>query len=171
MIEKGKLIIVMGVSGSGKSVVGEALAKKIHAHFIDGDDLHPQSNIDKMSAGIPLTDQDRDGWLKSIAKIGHKDSENGNMCIIACSALKKKYRDMLREGNTNICFVFLSGDYKLISERVEARKHHFMHLDMVKSQFETLEAPTFNETDVITVDVAASVSEIVKEVEAKLTKL
>ncbi|MET4083513.1 gluconokinase [Pedobacter sp. UYP30] len=170
-MEKGKLIIVMGVSGSGKSVKGEALAKQLNAHFIDGDDLHPQSNIDKMAAGIPLTDEDRYGWLKSIAKIGHKDSENGNVCIIACSALKRKYRDMLREDNPNICFVFLSGDYKLIAKRVEARAHHFMHLDMLKSQFETLEVPTPDETDVITVGTAAQVAEIVKEVEAKLLKI
>ena len=167
----GKLIIVMGVSGSGKSVVGEALAKKIEAHFIDGDDLHPQSNIDKMAAGIPLTDEDRHGWLKSIAKVGHKDSENEHVCVIACSALKKKYRDMLREDNPNICFVFLSGDYKLIAKRVEGRKHHFMHLDMLKSQFETLEVPTAEETDVITVNVAAHVAEIVKEIELKLTRI
>ncbi|MGY3053441.1 gluconokinase [Pedobacter sp. UYEF25] len=167
----GKLVIVMGVSGSGKSVIGEALAKKINAHFIDGDDLHPQSNIDKMAAGIPLTDTDRYGWLKSIAKIGHKDSEKGNFCVIACSALKRKYRDMLRVDNPNICFVFLSGDYKLISKRIKGRENHFMHLNMLKSQFEALEVPTKDETDVIAVNVAAQVSKIVGEVAAKLSKV
>lgn len=166
----GKLIVVMGVSGSGKSVIGEALARKIDAHFIDGDDLHPQSNIDKMAAGIPLTDEDRYGWLKSIAKIGHKDSANGNVCVMACSALKREYRDMLRQDNPNICFVFLFGDYNLIAKRIEARKNHFMHLDMLKSQFETLEPPTAGEKDVIAVSVDAGVSEIVEEIVSLLSK-
>ncbi len=170
-METGKLIIVMGVSGSGKSVIGEALAKKIDAHFIDGDDLHPQSNIDKMAAGIPLTDYDRYGWLKSVAKIGHKDSENGNVCVIACSALKKEYRNMLRADNKNICFVFLSGDYSLIAHRVEARKTHFMHLDMLKSQFDTLEVPAADEKDVLTVGVDNEIENIVEEIVPQLSKI
>ena len=167
---KGKLIILMGVSGSGKSVVGESLAYKLDADFIDGDDLHPQRNIDKMAAGIPLTDEDRAGWLESIAILGHKEIESRKTCIIACSALKKTYRDILRAKNPNICFVFLSGNYNLIAKRVEARTNHFLHLNILRSQFETLENPTPDEKDVITVSVDAEINKIVSGIVLKLSQ-
>ena len=167
---KGQLIIVMGVSGSGKSVVGEALAIKLNANFIDGDDLHPQRNIDKMAAGIALTDEDRLGWLESIAMLGHKEIESGKTCVIACSALKQQYRDILRAENPTVCFVFLSGDYNLIAKRVEARENHFIHLNMLKSQFETLERPTAEEKDVATVSVNYGINQIVSEIVLKLSE-
>ncbi|MGM9477937.1 gluconokinase [Pedobacter sp. GSP4] len=157
-------IILMGVSGSGKTVVGKALAPQINAEFIDGDNLHSQRNVDKMAAGIPLTDADRLDWLLLIAKVGREHVSHGTSCIIACSALKKSYRNLLREDNPAIRFVYLKGSFDLIHDRITKRSHQYMPSSLLKSQFETLEEPGADEQDVITVSIDQSISQIVAEI-------
>jgi len=159
-----KLIILMGVSGSGKTSIGEALAEKIDAKFIDGDHLHSQHNIDKMASGIPLTDTDRYDWLKLIGEVGKKGIENNMNCIIACSALKKSYRDIIRVENENIKFVYLKGSFQLIESRLASRKGHYMPSGLLQSQFDVLEEPGSEETDIVTVEINQSISEITNEI-------
>lgn len=154
----------MGVSGSGKTVIGKALAPKLHAEFIDGDNLHSQRNVDKMAAGIPLTDADRLDWLLLIAKVGREHAAHGTTCIIACSALKKSYRDLLRIDNDSIRFIYLKGGFDLIHDRITKRSHQYMPSSLLQSQFETLEEPQDDEPDVFTVSVDQSIAEIVEEI-------
>ncbi|MEH3113081.1 gluconokinase [Pedobacter terrae] len=160
----GSFIILMGVSGSGKTVIGKALAPAINAEFIDGDNLHSQRNVDKMAAGIPLTDADRLDWLQLIAKVGGEHSAQGTNCIIACSALKKSYRDLLRAHNNLMHFVYLKGSFDLIHDRIGKRAHQYMPSSLLQSQFETLEEPQADEPDVFTVSIDQSISEIVEEI-------
>ncbi|AYD46402.1 gluconokinase [Arachidicoccus soli] len=150
---KGKCVIVMGVSGCGKSTIAKAIAKDMNATFLEGDDFHSQSNIDKMKAGIPLTDEDRRGWLESIHAKIESFTENGSDCVVSCSALKHKYRDVLRENLEHILFVYLKGSFELIHSWMEKRKHHFMPPELLKSQFDTLEEPNADEKDVITAEI------------------
>ncbi|QNR84929.1 gluconokinase [Pedobacter riviphilus] len=157
-------IVLMGVSGSGKTVVGKALAPRINAEFIDGDNLHSQRNVDKMAAGIPLTDADRLGWLQLIAKVGREHVAHGTSCIIACSALKKSYRDLLRTDNASICFIYLKGSFDLIHNRIIKRSHQYMPSSLLKSQFETLEEPQTDERDIVTVSIDQSIPEIIAEI-------
>lgn len=154
----------MGVSGSGKTVIGKALAPRINAEFIDGDNLHSQRNVDKMAAGIPLTDADRLDWLLLIAKVGREHVAHGTSCIIACSALKKSYRNLLRTDNTNIRFVYLKGSFDLIHDRIVKRSHQYMPSTLLKSQFDTLEEPLSDEQDVVTISIDQSIPEIVEEI-------
>lgn len=164
-------VVLMGVSGSGKTVVGKALAQKLKADFIDGDNLHSQRNVDKMAAGIPLTDEDRMDWLKLIAKVGHDHISHNKTCIIACSALKKSYRDLLREDNPSMLFVYLKGSFDLISKRIAQRSHQYMPTSLLKSQFDTLEEPKDDEKDVLAVSIDQEISAIVNDVaNADLTK-
>ncbi|WP_293304205.1 gluconokinase [Pedobacter sp. UBA5917] len=157
-------IILMGVSGSGKTVIGKALAPRLNAEFIDGDNLHSQRNVDKMAAGIPLTDADRLDWLQLIAKVGREHAAHGTTCIIACSALKRAYRDLLRTDNEAIRFIYLKGSFDLIHDRITKRSHQYMPSSLLKSQFETLEEPQADEKDVFTVSIDQSIPEIVEEI-------
>ncbi|RZJ78717.1 MAG: gluconokinase [Flavobacterium sp.] len=159
-----RFIILMGVSGSGKTVIGKALAPKLNAEFIDGDNLHSQRNVDKMAAGIPLTDEDRLDWLNLIAKVGHDHVAHGTTCIIACSALKKKYRDNLRSNNPSMRFIYLKGSYDLIYSRIAKRSHQYMPASLLKSQFDTLEEPQNDEHDVFVVSIDQEISGIVSDV-------
>ena len=159
-----RFIILMGVSGSGKTVIGKALAPKLNAEFIDGDNLHSQRNVDKMAAGIPLTDEDRLDWLNLIAKVGHDHAAHGTTCIIACSALKKKYRDNLRSNNPSMKFIYLKGSYDLIYSRIAKRSHQYMPASLLKSQFDTLEEPQNDEHDVFVVSIDQEISGIVSDV-------
>ncbi|KAL4074063.1 carbohydrate kinase [Scleroderma citrinum] len=179
-----KFIIVMGVSGTGKSTLGAALSDVLCLPFVDGDNLHPPSNILKMSGGIPLTDEDRQPWLESIRKTAIRhitaiqeieskpDKENAGM-IIACSALKKSYRDILRgrledpPRTVPTYFVFLEGGRDLLMERLQRRKGHFMKAQMLESQLATLECPE-REPGVITVPVEWSTEEQVRYITRKL---
>lgn len=135
------LIIVTGVSGTGKTTVGELLSKKLKLPFFDADDFHPQSNIDKMSHGIPLTDEDRMPWLKALADQLNKYEEEGG-AILACSALKENYRQILNVSD-EVKWIHLEGNRKLILERMEARKNHYMKPKMLDSQIETWEEPDY----------------------------
>lgn len=166
----GRSIIVMGVSGSGKTTVGEAVARRINAKFIDGDDLHPRANIQKMGSGHPLNDEDRMPWLERLSDAAyslHHKSETG---IIVCSALKRRYRDRLREGNPEMVFLYLKGSFEVIIERLKARSGHFMPTDLLKSQFEALEEPGSEEPDVISVDIDADIDEVVQRCVLALEK-
>ncbi|AOW06825.1 P-loop containing nucleoside triphosphate hydrolase protein [Yarrowia lipolytica] len=144
------LFIVGGPCGTGKSTVAEALAKHLQCPFVEGDELHPKANVDKMARGEPLNDDDRWGWLQDIAKHGEaeiKDKHNKN-AVITCSILKKKYRDLVRETldkDIRMVVVFLYGSEEEITKRVTGRKGHFMKSGMVRSQFEAMEVPKEDE--------------------------
>ncbi len=145
-------IVLTGVSGAGKTTIGKLLAKKLDHDFLDADDFHPTKNIEKMHQGIPLTDEDRKPWLEKL----HSELTNRPCVVLACSALKRKYRDVLAKG-ISIEFVNLVGDFELIKSRLEERKGHFMNLSLLKSQFETFEV----EKSDFNVDVSKSPNEIV----------
>lgn len=157
----GQSIILMGVSGSGKSTVGTAVAHEINAKFIDGDDLHPRANIQKMASGCPLNDEDRAPWLERLNDAAYSLSHKNETGIIVCSALKRRYRDALRAGNEGIVFLYLKGSYDVILQRLQARAGHYMPDTLLKSQFETLEEPGEDETDVIRVNIDHQIEGVV----------
>ena len=134
-------LIVMGVSGSGKSTIGERLAERLAWTYEDGDRFHPASNVAKMSAGHPLTDEDRWPWLQAIADEIDRVCMTGEHAVIACSALKRTYRDVLVHGRNDVRIVFLDGTQQLIASRLAQRKGHFMPPGLLDSQFKTLEPP------------------------------
>ena len=148
---------IMGVSGSGKSTIGKLLAKKLTIPFFDADDYHSDNNIQKMTSGIPLTDADRTHWLHDLNLLAVKQN---NGAVIACSALKEKYRVHLIKGIQKQYFIFLNGSFELISERLKNRGAHFMSADLLQSQFNSLEIPTNG----ITVDINNTTEEIVNAI-------
>jgi gluconokinase len=157
------IVIIMGTTGSGKTTIGSFLAKRMGWEFVDADDFHPPSNVEKMKHGIPLTDADREPWLKALHdKIVEWTAEKRSV-VLACSALKQSYRDELR-ASSDVKFVYLKGSYQLFSQRVLARRGHFAKQDLLASQFATLEEPT----DAVIVDAAPSPEQIVSEVRRKL---
>jgi gluconokinase len=155
-------LIVMGVSGSGKSTVAERLAKRLGWRYEDGDWFHPPGNVAKMSAGQPLTDEDRWPWLKAIANEIDRVSSAGEHVVIACSALKRAYREVLIHGRNDVRIVYLKGTQDVIASRLNARKDHFMPPGLLASQFKTLEPPETSEHPV-TVPIDASVDAIVDD--------
>jgi gluconokinase len=160
-------LIVMGVSGSGKSTIAAALAKELSWTFEDGDRFHPASNVAKMSAGQPLTDEDRWPWLGAIAEeIDRVCRANGHV-VIACSALKRAYRDALIRGRNDVRIVFLDGSKALIADRLAYRKGHFMPPGLLDSQFKTLEPPQADENP-ITVSIDGAVETIIEDILRKL---
>lgn len=161
-------IILMGVSGTGKTTVGLALSQAIGAKFIDGDDLHPRQNIVKMASGQPLEDSDRLPWLDRIGDVIFSLGQKNESGILVCSALKKRYRDQLRQGNPALRFLWLTGDYDCILQRMQQRKGHFMPEALLQSQFTALEAPDENEPDIVAVDIAPDVAQIVGQALALL---
>ena len=158
----GKSFILMGVSSTGKTSVGTEVAHRLGIKLIDGDDLHPRANIIKMGEGHPLNDEDRAPWLERIRDVAFSLEHKSEVGIIVCSALKKKYRDQIRDGNSNVKFLFLHGSYDVILERMRQRKGHYMKESMLKSQFETLEVPGADEPDVIPIDINAPFGEVVE---------
>lgn len=161
-------IVLMGVAGCGKSAVGAVLAARLGATYLDGDDLHPPENIAKMSRGEPLTDDDRWPWL---TLIGQKLAEPVGILILGCSALKRRYRDHIREeAGVPVIFVHLSGTKNLITERMAARAGHFMPTSLIASQFAALEPPAADE-NAITVDIDNSLEAIVAAIAAKLEEI
>ena len=164
--ETGKMpcaLVVMGVSGSGKSTIADRLANRLGWTFEDGDRFHPASNVAKMSAGHPLSDEDRWPWLQAIADEIDRLGAAGERAVIACSALKRAYRDILVHGRNDVRIVFLSGSQQLIAGRLAARKGHFMPPGLLDSQFATLEPPDRSENPV-TVSIDASVDTIVDDI-------
>jgi gluconokinase len=159
------IILVMGVTGSGKTTVGELLAQRLGWRFLDADDFHSAANKTKMHQGIPLTDADRIPWLDAIhAKLAEIQAENGNG-VLGCSALKKSYRDRLAAG-IDAKLVYLKGTYNFIEERLHSRKNHFADEHILAGQFHDLEEPT--EAEATVVDIAASPESIVGEIVTRL---
>jgi gluconokinase len=138
---RGLIVVVVGVSASGKSTLGEALALELGWEFIEGDDFHSLSNLAKMRQGVPLTDTDRSPWLKDLNRRIVQVDQAGEDAVLACSALKKRYRDVLRDGISDIRFVYLCGDPELIRTRLQARQDHFMPISLLDDQIATLEPP------------------------------
>lgn len=166
-----RIIIAMGVSSSGKSVVGAAIARRLHAPFLDGDGYHPPANKEKMRAGTPLTDEDRWPWLETLAKALAESAAQKGVAVGACSALKRAYRDYLTEkAGEPILFVFLDGDIATIRARIEARRHEFMNPKLLDSQFATLERPEPDE-NVLAVPVTDPVETIAGKVVKELGHL
>ena len=161
-------IIVMGVSGCGKSTVGELLAEAEGAVFLDGDSLHPQANIDKMAAGHPLNDQDREPWLREIGQ--RLGSHGQGSLIIACSALKRSYRDLIRAEAPGTVFVHLHGTPELLAERMGARPGHFMPVGLLESQLATLE-PLGSDEAAVVLDIAANPENLTVQASAWLAGL
>jgi len=162
-----KAVIVMGVSGSGKTTVSQALAARTGFIERDGDDYHPATNIEKMKAGIPLTDGDRLPWLHAIAKAIDRYAAEDTPVIIACSALKRAYRDILVHGRNDVRIVYLSGPADLLAQRLSHRSRHFMPPKLLDSQIAALEPPQPDE-HILTVDITAPVDRIVDEIVAAL---
>jgi gluconokinase len=160
-------LVVMGVSGSGKTTIASGLAERLHWTFEDGDKFHPKSNVEKMSAGHPLTDEDRWPWLNAIADEIERVCRAGEHAVIACSALKRTYRDFLVRGRDDVRIVYLNGTRDLIARRLAVRKNHFMPPGLLESQFKTLEAPGADENPV-TVSIDAPVDAIVDDIVLKL---
>ncbi|MEA5594625.1 gluconokinase [Rivularia sp. UHCC 0363] len=158
------IILVMGVSGSGKTTVGEKLAESLGWEFRDADDFHPQKNIEKMHNGIALDDADRLPWLHNIQDaIKQCLSENKDL-VLTCSALKENYRQMILLDKESVKLVYLKGDFELIQERLKERSNHFMSEQLLKSQFDILEEPC----DAIKVDISQPLEAIVQEIIDKL---
>jgi len=153
------VIVIMGVSGSGKSVIGKLLSEKLSRPFYDGDDFHPEANVKKMGSGQPLNDEDRKEWLIALNKLALEHRHEG--AVIACSALKKNYRYLLQAGMGDcMVFVYLEGSFELIKSRLDNRKGHFMTSQLLQSQFDTLEVPS----KAITVSIKESPTEMVKKI-------
>lgn len=157
-------IVVMGVSGCGKSTVGSALADRLGWRFADGDDFHPPANVEKMRAGVPLDDTDRAPWLARLNAMLRESAAAGRPVVLACSALRQRYRDALAEGLPGLRFVHLAGSAELIGDRLAARRHRYMPAALLASQFATLEPPA----DALTLDVAEPVDALVEAVVARL---
>jgi gluconokinase len=163
------ILIVMGVSGSGKTTVAALLAGRLNWKFQEGDALHPQANVDKMHHGVPLSDADRLPWLDSIAALIDRWIADGVSGIITCSALKRAYRARIRARHPTVELVYLRGSRELVSARITQRMGHFMPPSLLASQFATLEEPGADEP-VITVDIGGSPGQIVEAILAALQR-
>lgn len=161
-----RFLIVMGVSGSGKTSVGKSLAVHLGWDFYDADDFHPPANVEKMANAIPLDDTDRVPWLASLHDLIRSRLHAERPGVLACSALKERYRQQLVDGTEGVQIVYLKGSYDLIWSRMEKRTDHYMKPDMLKSQFEALEEPGI----ALTTDVSMSVDDIVQEIISNLSR-
>jgi gluconokinase len=154
-------VVVMGVSATGKTTIGVQLAEELGCEFIEGDDLHPRRNIEKMSEGIPLTDEDRWPWLQAIAEMVAVKDYQGVSTVVTCSALKRSYRDVLRDAAPTF-FVHLHAPFAVLQDRMQHRTKHFMPTTLLESQFETLE-PLGDDEPGAVVDVSPPLDEVVEE--------
>lgn len=157
---KSRFFIVMGVSGSGKTMVGRSLANRLGWDFYDADDFHPAANVAKMANGIPLDDSDRAPWLASLHDLISSSLNMDRPGVLACSALKERYRQRLMDDHDEVALVYLKGSFELIWSRMEKRTDHYMKPHMLKSQFEALEEPT----NAFAVDIIEPVDDIVQEI-------
>jgi gluconokinase len=160
-------IVVMGVAGSGKTTIGEQLARRLGWSYEDGDRFHPKANVEKMSAGHPLTDEDRWPWLQAIADEIDRVCGRGAHVVIACSALKRAYRDVLVHGRDDVRMVYLDGTEALIAARLAKRKGHFMPPTLLESQFKTLQPPAPDE-HALAVSIDAPVEAVVDDIMRQL---
>jgi gluconokinase len=160
------LYVVMGITGSGKSTVGAALARTLGVDFIEGDDYHSVENIRRMTSGTPLTDKDRADWLRALATRIREARDAGTGLVLTCSALKRSYRDVLRSAAPELQFIFLDGDRALIAERLAERRGHFMPPALLNSQLATLEPPASDE-HALAYDISESADEIVDHIVAR----
>jgi carbohydrate kinase (thermoresistant glucokinase family) len=151
----------MGVSGCGKSTLGRALARRLGVHYVEGDDLHSAGNVERMRAGVALTDADRHGWLQEVAAQLSNATAQQRGVVVACSALKRAYRDILRSGAADARFVFLHGDEALLAQRMRRRSGHYMPPSLLQSQLDTLEPPGVDE-GAIMIDIALPTDEQVQ---------
>ena len=158
------VIVLMGVSGSGKTTVGKLLAEALGAQFAEGDAYHPPENVEKMRRGIPLDDADRWPWLEILSAEIDRWLAAEKTMVLACSALKRSYRDVLAKGRPEVRFVYLEGDEALIRSRLDQRRGHYMPPSLLKSQIATLEPPA----DAIAIDIAGSPQAIVAEIRRRL---
>lgn len=161
-----RFFIIMGVSGCGKTSVGKSLAEYLGWDFYDADDFHPPENVAKMANGIPLDDSDRAPWLAALNELISASLQADRPGVLACSALKERYRQQLMNGNAGVQFVYLKGSYDLIWSRMIARKDHYMQPHMLQSQFATLEEPT----NALTIDIALSVADMVQEIISNMSR-
>ena len=165
-----RVIVVMGVSGSGKSIVASEVARHLGGAMLDGDYLHPRANILKMSSGNSLNDEDRAPWLTALNDAAFAMQRTNALAFIVCSSLKRRYRDRLREGNPSLRFVYLKGGYDLIESRMKARGNHFFKPQMLVTQFDALEEPGEDEADVWSVSIDQPLEGVVNEVIARITE-
>ena len=163
-VMKTRFFILMGVSGSGKTTIGSLLAGRLGWNFYDADDFHPPANIAKMAAGIPLNDDDRTPWLAVLHELIASSLRENRPGVLACSALKKHYRQILLAGNRDVQLVYLKGSFELIQERMAARSGHYMQPVLLQSQFDALEEPD----DALTVDIAPGPETMVDEILARV---
>jgi gluconokinase len=160
------IIVIFGVSGAGKTTVGKMLAKQLGWRFLEADDFHPAANIEKMRNGHPLTDEDRWPWLNRLRKQIEQLVSAGENAVLACSALKRAYRDRLRVSEA-VKFVFLRGDYAVVEKQLRSRHGHFLNIALLQSQFDDLEQPQPDE-NVITIELGRTPEEIVERIETKV---
>lgn len=158
------IVVVMGVSGSGKSTVGRLLAKRLGWKYYEGDEYHSAGNVAKMSKGISLTDEDRQPWLERLRRAMDACARNGSNAVFACSALRDRYRTFLAAGKVNIRFVYLKGDASIIRERMNSRSSHYMRAEMLDSQIASLEEPD----NAIVADIRYSPQDIASHITREL---
>ena len=163
MIGINKVIIIIGVSGSGKTTIGRLLSGELGWKYYEGDDFHPPANIEKLKSGVPLDDADRRPWLESLRDLIRNCLERGDSAVVACSALKQRYRDFLLV-DERVILIYLKGDYELIRQRLSKRRGHFLNPNLLDSQFAALEEPK----TAMQVDVSLSPAEIVKSIRSAL---
>jgi carbohydrate kinase (thermoresistant glucokinase family) len=164
-----RAIVVMGVSGSGKSTVAARLAQMLGWDLAEADTFHSAANVEKMRSGIALTDADRAPWIDAISAWIESQRSRGRPCIVACSALKRRYRERLSGGKADVRFVFLSGPYDTVAGRLAGRSGHYMPLSLLQSQFDALEPPGPDENPIV-VSIALPLEEIVSEVALELRR-
>ncbi|MBY4868408.1 gluconokinase [Burkholderia sp. Bp9017] len=160
------ILIAMGVSGAGKSRIGEMLAERLSCSYTDGDAFHSAANKEKMHHGIPLTDDDRWPWLRTIRAAIEEKQHAGETAVFTCSSLKRSYRDVLRGTDTDVRFVYLKGSFEVLHERLKTRTGHFFDPSLLKSQLDTLEEP--GEDEAIVVGIELTPEQIVDEVMVKI---
>jgi gluconokinase len=171
--EQHMILIAMGVSGAGKTRIGEMLAERLHCSFTDGDAFHSEANKKKMHDGIPLTDEDRWPWLRTIRAVIEEKQRVHETAVFTCSSLKRSYRDILRGSDRDVCFVYLKGSFEVLHERLATRTGHFFDPSLLQSQLDTLEEPGPEESIVVNIELTPEqiVDEVMKQVETRRAQL